>query len=117
MPTPDALRLTTKLEDRENVAYFFRRSGERPWILRERHASYTGLGAERTAVAFANFTRTIGRLRESCPMAVFDDRLVRRRVAERALPDSLVRSSRDGMDLLAHLLALTLASQAGSPYR
>lgn len=101
---------------REPVVYFFRRSGEKPWLLRERHASYVGLGDERTPIAFANFTRTIARVRANAAMAVYDDRLARRRVAERII-DIGERSSRNGMDLLAHLLAMTIASQGGSPYR
>jgi hypothetical protein len=106
----------SKSEEREHVAYFFRRSGERPWLLREQHASYIGLGQERGPVAFANFTRVLARIREAATMAVFDDRLVRRRVPER-LDTEGVTSSRHGMDLLAHLLAMTIASQGGSPYR
>jgi hypothetical protein len=112
----EALRVVSKTEDREHVAYFFRRSGEKPWLLRERHASYVGLGPDRSPVAFANFTRTLTRMRETCPMAVYDERLARRRVAERLGAEG-ERSSRDGMDLLAHLLAMTIASQGGSPYR
>jgi hypothetical protein len=111
-----AMRVVTKSEEREHVAYFFRRSGEKPWLLRERHASYIGLGEERTPIAFANFTRTVARMREAAAMAVYDDRLARRRVPERAGAEG-ERSSRDGMDLLAHLLAMTIASQGGSPYR
>jgi hypothetical protein len=109
-------RVVSKNADREQVIYFFRRSGEKPWLLRERHASYVGLGAERTPIAFANFTRTLTRMREASPMAVYDDRLVRRRVSERAAAGG-ERSTRQGMDLLAHLLAMTIASQGGSPYR
>jgi hypothetical protein len=112
----EAMRVVSRNEEREHVAYFFRRSGDKPWLLRERHASYVGLGAERSPVAFANFTRTIGRMRESSAMAVYDERLVRRRVAERLVAGGQ-RSSRHGMDLLAHLLAMTIASQGGSPYR
>lgn len=112
----EALRVVSKSEDREHVAYFFRRSGERPWLLRERHTSYVGLGADRSPIAFANFTRTLTRMREAATMAIYDDRLARRRVAER-LDAEGARSSRDGMDLLAHLLAMTIASQGGSPYR
>lgn len=112
----EALRVVSRSGEREHVAYFFRRSGERPWILRERHASYVGLGAERTPIAFSNFTRTVHRMRESSAMAVYDDRLARRRVAERSSAEGQ-RSSREGMDLLAHLLAMTIASQGGSPYR
>lgn len=107
----------TRHEDRESVAYFFRRSGERPWILRERHANYEGLGPERTPVAFANFTRTVVRVANACPTVVSDDRLLRRRVAERASPGAPIRSSREGVDLLAHLLALSIAAVNGSPYR
>jgi hypothetical protein len=102
--------------DHEPVAYFFRRSGDTPWILRAHHSSFSGLGVERTAIAFTNFVRTLARIRESAPSAVYDDRLVRRTVAPRltlALPDS----PRDGIDLLAHLLAMSIASQGGSPYR
>jgi L-fucose mutarotase/ribose pyranase (RbsD/FucU family) len=111
-----ALQVVTKHEEREPVVYFFRRSGERPWLLRERHSSYVGLGDERTPVAFANFARTIVRMRASSSMAVYDDRLARRRVTERLSPAG-AQSPRDGMDLLAHLLAMTIASQGGSPYR
>lgn len=116
LPNGDSMRMP-KTEDREHVAYFFRRSGERPWLLRERHTLYTGLGDERLPVAFANFTRLLTRVREAATMAVFDDRLVRRRVAEKLAAEDGVRTSRDGVDLLAHLLAMTIASQGGSPYR
>jgi hypothetical protein len=119
--TPSALRVITKNHEREQVAYFFRRSGERPWILRERHARYDGLGPERKPVAFQNFVRVVERLREASPMAVYDDRLVRRRVAERVREDSMLRatykSSHEAMDLLAHLLAMQILTQGGSPYR
>lgn len=111
-----APRVVSKSEERENVAYFFRRSGEPPWLLRELHARYLGLGPELAPVAFVNFTRVLARVRDASPMAVFDDRLVRRRVPERLYADG-VSSSRHGMDLLAHLLAMTIANQGGSPYR
>ena len=119
--TPAALRVITKQQEREQVAYFFRRSGERPWILRERHARYEGLGAERKPIAFQNFVLTIDRLREAAPMAVYDDRLVRRRVAERVREDTMLKAtyktSHEAMDLLAHLLAMQILTQGGSPYR
>lgn len=111
-----SLRLAPKKDERENVAYFFRRSGERPWLLREQHASYLGLGADRTPIAFANFTRTIARMRGASSMAIYDDRLARRHLVDRAGADG-ERNSRERMDLLAHLLAMTIASQGGSPYR
>jgi len=112
----DRARLMSTTADRENIAYFFRRSGDKPWILRERHASYVGLGLDRTPIAFANFTRTLARFREASPMAVYDDRLARRRVTERMDAEG-DRTTHAAMDLLAHLLAMTIASQGGSPYR
>jgi hypothetical protein len=112
----ERMRVVSKTTDREHIAYFFRRSGEKPWLLREHHASYVGLGDDRTPIAFTNFTRVLTRLREASPMAVYDDRLARRRVAERKGTEG-ERSTRQGMDLLAHLLAMTIASQGGSPYR
>jgi hypothetical protein len=119
--TPSALRVVTKQSEREQVAYFFRRSGERPWILRERHARYDGLGSDRKSIAFQNFLLTTERLREVSPMAVYDERLVRRRVAERVREDSMLRAtfktSHEAMDLLAHLLAAQILTQGGSPYR
>ena len=117
----DAYRVVTKSYEREQVAYFFRRSGERPWILRERHARYDGLGQERGPVAIGNFTRTVDRIRDVSPTAAYDDRLVRRRVPERVREDSLLRAryrtSREGIDLLAHLLAMAILTVGGSPYR
>jgi hypothetical protein len=110
------LRATSKVKEREQVAYFFRRSGERPWLLREHHASYAALGDARSPMAFANFAHTLDRMRERATMAVYDDRLLHRRVAEHVGPDG-EQSSRDAMDLLAHLLAMTIANQGGSPYR
>lgn len=114
-------RNVTKRADREHVAYFFRRSGDRPWILRERHARYMGLGTELGPIAFGNFQRVLSRVREQSTSAVVDDRLVRRRVAERRADDAMasltMRTSQDGVDLLAHLLAMTILGQGGSPYR
>lgn len=107
--------------EREQVAYFFRRSGERPWILFERHARYIGLGADRGPVAFGNFAKVMERVREASPMCVYDERLVKRHVSERVHEDlslkTTTRTSREGIDLLAHLLAMSIANQGGSPYR
>jgi hypothetical protein len=50
-------------------------------------------------------------------MATNDDRLMRRRVAERHVTDTRIRTSSEGVDLLAHLLAMAIASQGSSPYR
>jgi hypothetical protein len=109
--------VVTRVYEREHVAYFFRRSAERPWILRERHANYAGLGADRQSIANSNFRVVLDRIRAACPTAISDDRLVHRRVAERMIMDTRIRTSSEGVDLLAHLLAMAIASQGGSPYR
>lgn len=84
-------------ESREGVLIFFHRRDVRgvPWILRETHALYTGLGAERAATTLQNFTRAVERIRaHGVP---YDDRLVPRR-------------SKD-LDLLVHLVAMSYARQ------
>jgi hypothetical protein len=113
-----ALHVVTRHEDREHVAYFFRRSGERPWLLRERHTSYEGLGHARKATARANFEELLSQFRKAAPRAVFDNRLLRRRPDHRFGAGIDLEVTRQyGMDLLAHLLATSIASQGGSPYR
>jgi hypothetical protein len=116
---------TTRIEERENVAYLFRRSGERPWIVRQDEAKYQGLGADMQQTNTLNFTRLLGKLRELVPSATFDNRLMSvKRVPERSLDmgvsptGNMTMSSTHGVDLLAHLLALHFAQRdASSPYR
>ena len=111
-----------KQDDRENVLYLFRRSGERPWILQETQAKYTGLGADLQPTSVLNFQRTIKILRERMTFATYDDRLVGvRRIPERI--SSNVAGTRSevtsgsGVDLLAHVLASWIASSHETPYR
>jgi hypothetical protein len=116
---------TTRVEERENVAYIFRRSGERPWILRQDEAKYQGLGPSMQPTNTLNFTRTLTRLRELVPSATFDTRLMSvKRVPERSIDmgvsptGNMTMSSTHGVDLLAHLLALHFAQRdASAPYR
>jgi len=105
--------------ERAEVLYIFRRSGERPWLLREQSANYGWLGSKLAPSSLQNFTATVSLLRERAPAAVYDERLTgpRRQIhfagSDAASPDPAA-------DLLAHLLALwaskssTLAG-GGSP--
>jgi hypothetical protein len=109
---------TEASESRESVLYVFRRSGERPWLLREAHASYEGLGAARGLTTIANFGTTIRLLRERAPHAAYDERLMQpRRALERSAMhgtgarSTVTSSSASGIDTLAHLVAIALASE------
>lgn len=106
-------------EERENVLYVFRRSGATPWLLREHGVGgWSGHGQPLAASRFENFRLTVGALRAKAPGATFDDRLVTRRVQERASlavgggTKSVTTSSDASVDLLAHLLALWIARSA-----
>jgi hypothetical protein len=109
-------------QEMEQVLYVFRTSGAPPWLLRERAANYSGLGKELGPSSAQNFMTTITRLRELAPEAVYDERLV----APRPVParisrtqgeksESISTSSGSGVDLLAHVLALSISNHP--PYR
>jgi hypothetical protein len=108
------------IEERESVLYAFRRSGATPWILREHGTVWTGHGQPLATSAAENFRIAVATLRARVPAAAFDDRLVTRRAPERAAlsggpsTTSVKTSSDAGIDLLAHLLALSLARSAGA---
>lgn len=86
-------------EERDNVLYLFRRSGAKPWLLREGAvADWSGHGQPLAASRLENFRLAIGALRAGAPGAAFDDRLVSRKTQD--------------ADLLAHLLALWTARSA-----
>jgi hypothetical protein len=116
---------TEAAESREPVLYVFRRSGARPWLLREARTHYEGLGAARGLTTIANFATTIRLLRERAPHAAYDERLVH---AHRALERSSMQgtgarstvttSFAGGIDALAHLVAVALMAQSrGLPFR
>ena len=102
-------------EQRESVLYVFRRSGATPWLLREHGTTWAGNGLPLAPTASENFKATVAALRARAPGAAYDDRLVTRRVGERAALSggagtTTVKTSSDGaIDLLAHVLALWLA--------
>jgi hypothetical protein len=123
-PTRTVERVTqSRLEEREQVLYLFRRSQEAPWILRETEAVYAGLGEALGATKFVNFQRTVQALRARIPTAAYDERLLSRRAPERTRLSSagdtttVSSSSEDGVDLLAHLLAAWLGKSTPMPYR
>jgi hypothetical protein len=87
--------VTTRSDESEPVLFVFRKSGERPWILREQGTHYEALGARLLPTAAPNFVATVAELRARAAQARYDERLVTRRG---------IASSRD-LDLLAHLVA------------
>jgi hypothetical protein len=89
----------TKTEAREQVLYLFRKSGEAPWILRERAARYMGLGTDLRPTSLENFATTTRRLRELAPLAFYDERLLSGR------PIRGVAEGIAATDILAYLLA------------
>lgn len=105
-------------EERDAVLYVFRRSGSTPWILHEHGTAWTGHGGALAASAHENFRLAVAALRELAPGAAYDDRLLTRKAPERATVHggagntTVHTSSQSGMDLLAHLVALSLGRAA-----
>jgi len=97
--------VVSRAEDVESVLYLFPRSGGVPWILREQHAQYESLGYARSRSSAQNFNLVVDMLLSRAAGATFDDRLVTRKgpAAE--------------VDLLAHLIASSIKSNAGGPFR
>lgn len=97
-------------ETREQVLYFFRKSGARAWVLREGATRFEGLGADMAPSIAENFVRFVAELKRRAPDAVFDDRLVRFHAADAHEGDAK-------LDEQAHLLALAIARLGRGPYR
>lgn len=104
--------------DQEQVLYLFRKSGATPWILRERSTQYTTLGKALAPSSMHNFMTTIERLRASAPGAVYDERLRTLRGGPwrltvsgvgASLASKVTTTSADGVDVLAHAMALAVA--------
>jgi len=107
-------------EEREQVLYVFRR-GAAPLLFMQSQTRYDGLGADLRPSQIENFSTLIRLLRERAPNAVYDERLLAPRpgldrVRPGAASGSISSSSSDGIDLLAHLIALA-GSRAAQPYR
>jgi len=82
----------------EQVLYIFSRS-QPPYLLRERSANYTELGARRSPTSFENFNTTIEILRSRCPAARYDERLRTNR------PIRGVAEGVEATDIYAHILS------------
>lgn len=107
-------------EEREQVLYVYRR-GATPLLVTQSRARYDGLGTELRPSQIENFTTLIRLLRERAPDALYDERLLAPRpgldrVRAGATSGSVTATSSDGIDLLAHLIALA-GSRAAQPYR
>jgi hypothetical protein len=106
-------------DEREPVLYVFRVDGP-PWLLRSTAMRYDGLATAMRRSKAENFGVLVGTLRELAPAAAFDTRLL----AARAWPSTLVTATRQQLststsstvDLLAHIVAMSLAKVA-RPYR
>ena len=110
-------------QERHEVLYLFRRSGQTPWLLPDSGPHYTWLGDRMASTERANFLTVVDMLRERTPGATYDDRLVGRKVPERMCQAAIGGQSRDrtfatssaaGMDMVAHLLAMWIAKRARS---
>jgi hypothetical protein len=97
--------VVSRAEDVESVLYLFPRTGGVPWILREQHAQFDVLGYALSPSSAQNFNLVVDMLQSRARAATFDDRLVTRKgpAAE--------------VDLLAHLIASSIKSNAGGPFR
>jgi hypothetical protein len=113
MLTKTVTREETRVTDeRDQVLYAFRRSGERPWLLRERSAGYGWLGDKLAPSSLQNFVATVTLLRARAPRATYDERLMGFRkplpfaAGVVAARDRSSTSTEPTVDLLAHVLAL-----------
>jgi len=109
---------TQSSEEREQVLYLFRQGGV-PLLFAQSRTRYEGLGAELRPARIENFTTLVRLLREHSRSAAYDERLLLPRPAvERVRAGNgglSSASSADGVDLLAHLIALATAPRA--PFR
>lgn len=100
------------VEQREPVAYLFRRSGEPPWLLASGRLRYDALAPHVRPSQLENFEALIGRLRESAPSAAYDARLLAVRAPSKLRSDGRGASratSSSGVDVLAHVVAMAVA--------
>ena len=104
----DSVRVT---QEREPVVYAFRNDGE-PWLFRSTALRFDGLGPRMQRSKSENFEVLLQRLRETSPQAPYDARLLAvRAVASTVVMSSsshLSSSSSGTMDLLAHVVAISL---------
>jgi hypothetical protein len=106
------------VEQREQVLYVFRNGGA-PLLATLSRTRYEGLTASLRPSQIENFTTLVRTLRERAPQALYDERLLAPRPGLERLragtAGTVSASSSDGIDLLAHLIAL--AGTRARPYR
>jgi hypothetical protein len=83
-----ATERTRVSEAREQVLYVFA-STPQPWIVAASRTRYDGLGEPLRPMQLENFERLVTVLRERCPAAAFDDRLLAVKNADVATADLL----------------------------
>lgn len=106
----------SEVEQREPVLYLYRHQGP-PWLASESRCRYEGLGAALKPGRLENFNTLVRLVRERVPQVPFDERLVHvRSGGDRAKSDLLgtqtTASNASTVDLLAHLVAMSLVKRA-----
>ena len=109
---------TQTSEEREPVLYVFRQRGV-PLLVQQSRMRYDGLGPDLRPSQIENFATLVRALRDRAPSAAYDERLITARPSTdrvRAGAHGSVQSSTaDGVDLLAHLVAMAVSRT--TPYR
>ena len=109
---------TRVTHEREPVLYVFRADAP-PWLLASTQLRYDGLAHDMKISKLENFEVLIRLLRELAPSAAFDARLMSVRAnttVVAARPKHLASSSAASLDVLAHIVAMSLA-RTTRPYR
>ncbi len=101
----------TSSEEREQVLYVFRR-GAVPLLVQQSRVRYEGLGDQLRPSQIENFAILIGMLRAGALHAAYDERLLAPRPGSETIrtivSGSVKASSIEGVDLLAHLVAMAV---------
>lgn len=118
----ESSKSTSRGEDKREVLYLFRRGGKAPWLLPDSGVRYDWLGDRMAPTERANFLTVIAMLNERAVHAVYDERLVGRKVPTSVCQasvtgiggnQSFASSTAAGMDLVAHMLAMVLSKKLG----
>lgn len=111
---------TETTDERELVLYLFRQAGP-PMLMVQSRTRYEGLGSELRPSQPENFTTAVRLLRANALDAAYDERLLAPRPQQDRVRagggGAVSASSSDGVDLLAHLVALASARATRRPYR
>ncbi len=80
LPWSDVLAIVRADLDGSHMLYFFRASGDVPWMLREKGTSYAGLGDRKRDEVRASFLEFVQVVRGRVPKAAYDERLTHTRI-------------------------------------